>query len=250
MTSLDEPKVIVLDCETNGFGDDAEIVQIGIMDLDGSVLIDSLVQCQGVIPIEAEQVHGITKKMLADAPTWPDLFSNVSELLSRSAYVVIYNDSFDVRLIKQTSSRYNLVVPEYKTRCAMREFGKLYFDGEYIKLSEAAKCEGIDTRSVKLHSAIGDCELTRLIWKSILVEKEKRSHRQAKSEAIKKLKMLLVPADVDCGQYPDFGQSVRPRGYKTLSQLRKRDLDKYEFAGTCCSSFGDKGYLFKPKLDQ
>ncbi len=240
-------KPIMLDTETTGFGDDAEVIQLGIIDIDGHVLIDTLIQCQGEVPEDAFAIHGISKDMLLDAPRWDEIHDKLSVLLSSSEYVVIYNGRYDHRLMRQTAQRYGLELPKYKAQCAMVEYANLHFDGDYVKLVEAAQFEGVDTSNIKAHSAIGDCEMTRQVWLSILTEKDKRAKRKAKQEELLQSKLKLVPDDVNNGQYPDYGQGFRPSGYKTLSQLRKRDIKHYEFAGTCCSSFGDRGYLFKPK---
>lgn len=240
-------KPIILDTETTGFSDDAEVIEIGIIDLEGNVLMDTLIQCQGDISQDAIDIHGITKEMLIDAPEWSEIHKQLSTLLENTDYVIIYNNSYDTRLIKQTVKRYELELPSYRTRCAMREYANTYFDGEWVPLGEAAHYENVDKTDIKAHSAIGDCEMTRQVWLALEAEKEKKAKRRTKRDELRKLKMKLVPSDADNGEYTDFGQGWRPTGYKTLSQLRKRDLKHYEFAGTCCSSFGDRGYLFKPK---
>ena len=240
---------IIIDTETTGFSKDAEVIQIGAMDLSGNVLMDTLVQCSGEIPQEAIDVHGITKDMLVGAPTWEEIHAQLVEILSNAEYVIIYNDRFDVRVINQTAQRNGLSVPRYVSRCAMREYADMYFDGEWVSLSEAAHYEHVDTTNIKAHSAIGDCEMTRQVWIAMEAEKEKRAKRKAKRTELRNLKMRLVPSDADSGKYTDYGQQCRPHGFKTLSQLRKRDLKKYEFAGTCCNAYGDRGYLFKPRSE-
>ncbi|WP_419237938.1 hypothetical protein ACN08P_11295 [Photobacterium leiognathi subsp. mandapamensis] len=77
------------------------------------------------------------------------------------------------------------------------------------------------------------------------MSKEERAKQYRRSQRNKK--MQLVPKNIT--EFPFFGQSNRPRGYKTMSQLKVTELHLYEFAGTCCSTYGDLGYLFKPKSD-
>ena len=48
-------------------------------------------------------------------------------------------------------------------------------------------------------------------------------------------------------KYPYFGQSIRPVGYKVASRIRKKDIDNYEYAGTCCDTYGNLGLIFRPK---
>lgn len=94
-------KTVFLDTETTGFKSDAEVIQIGIIDLDGHVLMDTLVQCQGDIPDDAIEVHGITKESLTGAPLWTDIHHQLSQLLMDAELVIIYNDSFDIRLMQR-----------------------------------------------------------------------------------------------------------------------------------------------------
>jgi len=58
-------------------------------------------------------------------------------------------------------------------------------------------------------------------------------------------RLLLIPDNRD--DYPYFGKYNRPAGYVTFSKLPLKDVDKYEYAGTCCDAYGNKGDLFKPK---
>lgn len=239
-------KVIVIDTETTGFSEEAEVIQLGAIDLEGNVLLDTLVQCQGDIPPSATAIHGITKEMLVDAPTWPEIHDQLSKLLEAADFVVMYNHTYDHRLMRQTAKRHGLTLPRYRTRCAMREYADTYFEGDWVSLSEAAHYENVDTSNIKAHTAIGDCEMTRQVWLALKADEAKKAKQKAKRDELKQMKMKLVPSDVSSGTYTDYGQGWRPPGYKTLSQLRKYELSSYEFAGTCCNAFGDRGYLFKP----
>ena len=62
------PEVTFFDTETTGLSDEDEIVHIAIVDIDGSVLIDTLVKPSKLIPSEATYIHNITNKMVEYAP--------------------------------------------------------------------------------------------------------------------------------------------------------------------------------------
>ena len=62
---------LILDAETTGLGEDAEIVEITIIDTTGKPLINTLVKPSTPIPAEATAIHGITNEMVRHAPTWP-----------------------------------------------------------------------------------------------------------------------------------------------------------------------------------
>ena len=82
-------KFLILDTETTGL-DDAEIVQIGIIDIDGNILLDSLVKPSISIPSEVSEIHKITDDMVVNSPTFPELYFRIKEILSNKQ-VIIYN---------------------------------------------------------------------------------------------------------------------------------------------------------------
>jgi DNA polymerase-3 subunit epsilon len=81
---------VVLDTETTGLDETAEIVQIGVLALDGTILLNETVKPSGPIPAEATAVHGITDEMVADKPRFSDVFPILADL-TRDKMVVTYN---------------------------------------------------------------------------------------------------------------------------------------------------------------
>lgn len=231
------------DAETTGL-DLSEIVQVGIVASDGRVLFDSLVQCQGDISQEAIEVHGITKDDLVSAPTWPEIHDQVCELLSQADLIKIYNARFDLRLLYQTAKRYGLEVPTIRAECVMVRYANLQCEGTWQSLSAACHYEAINITDFNAHNAVGDCQITRLL--DIEIERliSKRKKAKAYKEKARLKKLSLVPSNIE--GYPYFGAGLRPKGYKTLSQLKMSDLNQYEFAGMCCDTYGNRGHLFKP----
>lgn len=86
----------ILDTETTGL-DDTEVVEIAIINLEGETLLDTLVK--PIIPIldEVIAIHGITDKMVADAPTFPEVYPQLLEILAnkKEDTVLVYNLGFD-----------------------------------------------------------------------------------------------------------------------------------------------------------
>lgn len=93
---LDDPACVVLDTETTGLHDGARILEIAVLGVDGSTLLDRLVNPGVPIPVEVTHVHGITDDMVKDAPTFSDLLLPLTEALHRRK-VVVYNRDFDKR---------------------------------------------------------------------------------------------------------------------------------------------------------
>lgn len=154
---------VYFDTETTGLDDSAEIIQVGIIDNQGNVLMNTLVQCQGDIPKQASDIHGIKKSDLRNAPTWPEIHSQVCKILSGAKMVNIYNASYDVKLLRQTSARHGLDVPVINTHCVMRDYTDKKGLSKWQKLTVACDMEGIKTDHLNAHDAVSDCEMTRLL---------------------------------------------------------------------------------------
>ena len=97
-------KPVYLDTETTGLGPTAEIVEIAIVDTDGSLLFESLVKPRGAMDPEAQRVHKIAPEMLQEAPGWVDIWPQVETALAGRT-IGVYNVDFDLRLMKQSHTR-------------------------------------------------------------------------------------------------------------------------------------------------
>ena len=160
-------KFYVMDTETTGIGTQDEIVQIGIIDHSGRVVVNELVRPIRPVPPAAEAVHGISNEMLASAPPFDDVFTSISIALSGSI-VVAYNMEFDWRMLTQTMSLPSYqYLPRIRVKekyCAMKQYaayrGVSNPKGGYRwhKLGEAAAHEGISVRDA--HDAVGDVRMT------------------------------------------------------------------------------------------
>lgn len=170
---------LILDTETTGLGEDAEIVEITIIDITGNPLLDTLVKPSKAIPAEATAIHGITDAMVMNAPNWTDVYHMVAALLSGRT-VVMYNASYDARLLTQTDFIWG-VIPELKNgfadfQCAMRAYAEFYGQcserGGYKwqKLTAAAEQQGIKIQGTA-HRALSDCLTTLSVIKAMAAER-------------------------------------------------------------------------------
>ncbi len=171
----------ILDTETTGLSRDAQIVELGVLAPDETVLLDTLVTPTVEIEPEAVQVHGITRDRLAtrNAPAFETVFMPLLKAVGRGD-VVIYNAEFDIRLIRQSIKPYGiqLAFPTSDHRgcrifpngggiyCAMHWYsqwvGELRHDGEY----KWQRLPGGD------HSAIGDCKAVLRIIRQMAADWE------------------------------------------------------------------------------
>lgn len=168
---------IIIDTETTGMGDVAEIIEIAAINSYGAVLLNTLVKPFASIPAEATAIHGITDEMVANAPTWPEVIGKLLSVAGTDKYIA-YNADFDMRMMLQSTNfhftnKASTFVPFICWKeCAM----KLYAEyrgmpgerGDYKrhKLTDAAAHEGV-TVDGKAHRALADCLMTLGIIKAM-----------------------------------------------------------------------------------
>ncbi len=150
---------VILDTETTGLDRTAEVIQVGILSGQGEVVFESLVKPIRPIPWQTTQIHHITDRMVSRAPGFPQLYTQLQQVLSGKT-VIIYNASFDLRMLRQSCEMHYLRpfnIDSYA--CAMQKYaayaGQLNANGRGYRLQ---RLQGGD------HSALGDCAATlRLI---------------------------------------------------------------------------------------
>jgi DNA polymerase-3 subunit epsilon len=92
---------VYLDTETTGTRNSDTVIEVAVIDHDGAVLVDSLVRPGKKIPPDASRIHGIRDADVQDAPAWGDVWPEV-EAAIQGRNVGLYNQDFDLRLIRQT----------------------------------------------------------------------------------------------------------------------------------------------------
>ncbi|HFG7890890.1 TPA: exonuclease domain-containing protein [Salmonella enterica subsp. enterica serovar Mbandaka] len=212
-----EKDFVVLDTETTGLDENAEIVEIAILDKDGKALLDTLVKPKNRIPTQASNIHGITNRDVKNAPSWDDIYSVFREVIKNKT-VVIYNSKYDNRIIKQTCSLYGLPNPRRKTECAMLLYAnyrnitnKSTGNAKWHKLTEALDQCGIPQSTA--HRARGDCEMTlnllrfmageyegpfvEVLSNSCQIKRNKSNDNRVNNHKVKPISHLLVAIVVD-----------------------------------------------------
>lgn len=159
---------LYLDTETTGLERSDEIIEISVVDDDGQVLFESLVKPRKAITFDATRVHGITNADVQAARSWPVVWAEVKNIL-RGKLIVMYNDEFDLRMMQQSYTMYNL---PWKEKLVTYDLLKLYaqFAGEwdprrrgyrYHSLESAGSHCGISLPNA--HRATADTLLTRAL---------------------------------------------------------------------------------------
>lgn len=118
----------ILDTETTGLGD-AEVIEIAIINCLGEPLLNTLVKPTIKIPSDSTAVHGITDEMVANAPTFPEVYPLIVQAL-KDQEVLIYNRSFDIRVLAYTRKLHGLAPLGLTARsnCIMEWFAQWWGD--------------------------------------------------------------------------------------------------------------------------
>jgi|GEM_PF-756460 DNA polymerase III, epsilon subunit and related 3''-5'' exonucleases len=157
---------IYLDTETTGLrlDDGAALVEVAVVDDDGTVLLNTLVNPGRPIPAAATAIHGITDDMVADAPSATEVVARVLDL-SRGRTVVIYNAAFDIQFFPC------LLEVAASVECCMRRHAEWrgqwsdWHEGyKWHKLTAAAKEAGHDWGEGAAHRALADAQACRTVW--------------------------------------------------------------------------------------
>ncbi|SEG94152.1 Exonuclease [Thermomonospora echinospora] len=104
-TVLADPDTVILDTETTNLVN-AYAVQIAVMAVDGTLLLDTLLNPETPISAGATDIHGITDADVADAPTFTDIADRLTEALD-GRRVVIYNREFDKDVLRRELDRHH-----------------------------------------------------------------------------------------------------------------------------------------------
>jgi DNA polymerase-3 subunit epsilon len=164
-----EAQAVFLDTETTGLDDFAEIVEIAIVDIEGKVLLNTLIKPTVPMGAEVMGIHGITNEMVSSAPSFADIWAELKPILENNT-VCIYNASFDLRMIRQ-SWEAGGIKETYKIHhqtCAMELFAELYgewssYFGSYKWQSLGTAASHLDIEMPDAHRAHADAETTRRV---------------------------------------------------------------------------------------
>ena len=173
---VEERETLLLDTETTGLDDHDEVIQLAIINMQGHVLLSTLIRPTVPVGTEARAIHGITDEVLAQAPSFSDLYETIAVLLGNRS-VLAYHADFDRRILAQTCAKYGLPPVEVAAwDCVMEQYA--IFWGERSKaghykpqsLSTACMQQGIDVHGH--HDAVQDCLLTLALIKAVAVADE------------------------------------------------------------------------------
>jgi DNA polymerase-3 subunit epsilon len=168
---------VVLDTETTGL-ERGEVVQIGIVESDGTVLFDVLVKPTNPIPMDATRIYGITNDMVADSPSFALLVPSIRDaLVGRN--VVVYNAVYDRKMLHQSAEAAGIEKTDWKVIsnwwCAMEAFAEIY--GDWNEYRQSYRWQKLTTACAfyrvpqhNAHTALADARMTLEVCKRMILE--------------------------------------------------------------------------------
>lgn len=154
---------LFLDTETTGLDTWAEIVEICILKKDGTVLLDTLVKPNRSIPAEAIKIHHITDEMVANAPSWVEIWPQIQTLLS-GKQIGMYNADFDMLMFEQANRangiRWNS--QEFRPFCIMKLYAQFRGTSRWRTLADAGRQCGVALPNA--HRAQADTRLALAVF--------------------------------------------------------------------------------------
>lgn len=163
---------IFFDTETTGLDENAEIVEITILDADKNVLFDSYVKPWKDIDKAASRINGITAADYRYAPTFADISDKIREVI-HGKMLCAYNAKYDWRLLGQSynaAHRSNMPVDELfkpkRLNCVMIAMMQHLQRERWIKLVDS--CAHFDIAvPPNIHRSKTDTEITIAVADSL-----------------------------------------------------------------------------------
>lgn len=130
----------------------AEIVEIAIINHLDEMLLDTLIKPCIPIPAEVTEFHGLSDAMVAEAPTFPEVYPHIDAAL-KDKRVLIYNSAFDIPILNYCCRLHSLPILKLAKRsdCLMEwvaqwagNWSYYHKDYQYVPLNGN-------------HRALGDC---------------------------------------------------------------------------------------------
>lgn len=179
--------VAILDTETTGLPshDRFQVVEISIIDKHGTVLFDRLIKPDIAIPEGAMSVHGITDEMVANAPTFAEIWPELEAILSKYS-IWCYNAAFDRSAIESSAYYAKVKMPKEfrrydKWNCMMLAYAEYYGDwNDYFENYKwqqlASACQDLGVESNGYHRALGDVNNTLGVMKALAARADRRKN--------------------------------------------------------------------------
>jgi DNA polymerase III subunit epsilon len=146
-------KYYILDTETTGL-DQAEIIELGIIDLVGNEIINQRFRPTVQIAWEATAIHGLDNLILDHEQPFYSVIHQLEPILA-DRIILIYNSMFDYSVMAHTYNIWNSDLPVFRNECVMHWYSQ--FCGEWNSYRGSYRWQKLPGGD---HSAVGDCKAT------------------------------------------------------------------------------------------
>jgi DNA polymerase-3 subunit epsilon len=150
------------------------------------------------------QVHGITERDVADAPTFPEIWETLKIYLDNNL-VIAHNANFDMSVLRNTLDHYSLAYPEMDYLCTVNISRKIWPELYNHKLNTVAAYHDI---VFDHHQALDDARAAAKIFMKAMEQQETT---------------VLDTFLANCGMTKG---RVYDRGYVAPKTKRKKQLKK------------------------
>lgn len=162
---IDLPARIVLDTETTGLDPRRdELLQISVLDADtGATVLNTYVRPIWTLEWpQAQNIHGITPEMVAEAPTLAELHLELRAIFGTAREIIGYNTFFDLAFLEPYGiSSYREIVDVMMDFAPIYgEWSEYHDDYKWQSLSTCASYFGYDWGEDKVHDSLADCKAT------------------------------------------------------------------------------------------
>ena len=162
---IDLPARIVLDTETTGLDPRRdELLQISVLDADtGATVLNTYVRPIWTLEWpQAQNIHGITPEMVAEAPTLAELHLELRAIFGTAREIIGYNTFFDLAFLEPYGiSSYREIVDVMMDFAPIYgEWSEYHDDYKWQSLSTCAAYFGYDWGEDKVHDSLADCKAT------------------------------------------------------------------------------------------
>lgn len=164
---LAQGTALILDTETTGLDDDAEIIEIALVHHTGEVVLNQLVRPTCSIPPEASAIHGLYEADVQNAPSLAEVWPQVERIFQDNPNLIIYNAAYDTRLMRQSCALVGIPKPSRQwlntfTYCAMEWYAQ--FVGEWSDNHQSFRWLPLPSAG---HRALDDCLATLQLIKEM-----------------------------------------------------------------------------------
>ena len=167
-------KAIIFDTETTGLSDTDELLQISIIDNNGTVLMDTMVRPYFHSSwVEAQRINGISPEDVEKAPYLHEILPELCAIFAKAKVCIGYNVKFDLAYI----NRAGVSTDHLNIIDVMLEFSSYYAEKNQQtkprrhKLTACADHFGFKW-SGDAHNALHDAQATLFCYQSIRNGKE------------------------------------------------------------------------------